>query len=361
MGIQFDRSRVMKKISFRSIKDTGPSASALRLVLSGSASAVLVALAALLLSKQPGTAMKAFFITPFASATAFLSMLELAAPLALCALGVVISFRAGHFSLGGEGQAYAGSFAAALFALFMPGASGFFAVVMAFALGALAGALVAAIPAAGSRFAGTEVLLSSLLVSQGFIYLIDWAISGPLRDSSRNLIAMPPVPEAMLLPRLAPPSTLSPAPFLALAMCFLASFYFERTRTGSAHDLYGRNSRFAKLQGYNTRLFSWLPIVASGAFHGLAGAVMVLGLRGSAIRGMSGGIGWSAIGVSLIASSKPSALFAAAFLFAWLDAGARQASILAELPADSGMAIKAMVILVIGIRPALMKLKRRHL
>lgn len=349
----------MKHFSFRTIKDTDKSSSLLKLLISGSTAILLVFVAAFLLTKNTQTALKAFFVLPFSSGMAIFSMIELAAPLAICSLGVLVSFRAGHFSLGGEGQAYAGSFTAAAFALLVPGASGFLPVIIALFLGALAGSLVAAIPALGRRFAGTEVLLSSLLVSQGFIYLIDWAISGPLRDTTRNLIALPPVPDSMLLPRLAPPSTLSPSSFLALFLCLLGSFYFNRTKTGAMHDLYGRNSNFAALQGYNVKAFSWLPIICTGALHGLAGGLMTLGLRGTAIRGMSGGIGWSAIGVSLIASSRPSALFPASLLFAWLDAGARQAAILAELAPDSGTAIKAIVILVIGIKPVIKKFRKK--
>ena len=38
----------------------------------------------------------------------FPSILEAAAPLAVCALGALMAFRAGHFTLGGEGQLCAG-------------------------------------------------------------------------------------------------------------------------------------------------------------------------------------------------------------------------------------------------------------
>ena len=42
----------------------------------------------------------------------------------------------------------------------------------------------------------------------------------------------------------------------------------------------------------------------------------------------------------------------AAVLFAWLDAGARQASILSDLPPDAAMVIKALVIMIATARPA---------
>lgn len=313
---------------------------------------VLAAMAAAVLSGDPAMALKAFFIAPFLNASSFLSMLELSAPLALCALGVIVTFRAGHYSLGGEGQAYAGSFAAAAagYAGFLGAGSA--ATIVAIIAGAAAGAAVAALPAAGKRFAGADVLLTSILVSQGAIFVVDWAIGGPLRDQTGNLIAMPALQRGILLTRLAPPSTLTIAPFVVIVLCLIAAFYFDRTRSGAAHDLYGRNPRFAALQGYDVQRLAWLPVIVAGMLHGLAGAFMVLGAKGTALRGMSGGIGWSAIGVALVAGSRPAAVPVAAMLFAWLDSGARQAAVLSDLPPDAGLAIKALVILVVSARPS---------
>ncbi|MDX9898542.1 MAG: hypothetical protein RBT62_06460 [Spirochaetia bacterium] len=340
----------MKGFAIHTVKDGGGSGSSRRLAVAFLTAIALAALAASSLSGDPGTTLRAFFITPFVNPSAMLNMLELSGPLMLCALGVIVTFRAGHYSLGGEGQAYAGSFAAALVGYCGMAGSGLGCTMLALLAGALAGAAIAAFPAMGKRYAGADVLLTSILVSQGSIFLIDWAIAGPFRDTSGNLIAMPALSKAILMPRLAPPSTLTVAPMAALALCLVVSFYFERTRAGAAHDLYGGNPRFAELQGYDIKRLSWMPIVASGVFHGLAGAFMVLGAKGTALRGMSGGIGWSAIGVALVAGSRPAALPLAALLFSWLDSGARQAAVLSDLPPDAGMAIKALVILIVSAR-----------
>ena len=87
-----------------------------RLLFAIALSSALAALSSVLLSSEPEAALSAFFLSPFASARSLLSMLELASPLALCAVGVLLSFRAGHYALGGEGQVYAGALGAALFA-----------------------------------------------------------------------------------------------------------------------------------------------------------------------------------------------------------------------------------------------------
>ncbi|MBN2874271.1 MAG: ABC transporter permease [Spirochaetales bacterium] len=334
------------------IKDVGGIKPALKLTIALGSAVCLAALSAFILSREPFAALRAFFLVPFSVQSTFLSMIEASAPLALCSLGVVVTFRAGHYSLGGEGQAYAGAVAATAIAQASAAHAGSGATLLAIVGAAAAGSIVAAIPAAGKRYAGADVLLTSILVSQGVIFSMDWLIGGPLRDSSINLVAMKAIPSATLLVRLAPPATLTMSPLLALALCYAGWWYFERSRAGAAHDMYGKNPRFAGLQGYNEAVFAWAPIVIAGALHGVAGAVMSLGFMGTAIRGMSGGIGWSAIGSALVAGSNPAALPFSALLFSWLDAGARQAAVLADLPPDSGQVIKAVVILTVSARPA---------
>lgn len=354
------RPDLRTRFLIETIHDAGGTRAAVRLAAALASAATLAALAAAFLSSEPSSALRAFFLAPFGTEAAFLSTLELAAPLAVCALGVIVSFRAGHYSLGGEGQAYAGSFAAALAAPVLYEALGPASVSLSILIGAAAGALVAAPSAIGKRLAGADVLLTSILVSQGVIFAVDWAIGGPFRDRSSNLVAMEALPRGALLPRLAPPSTLTAASIVALAACLAAAFYFDRTRSGAAHDLYGRNQRFAELQGFDVARLSWAPIIVAGVLHGAAGAMMALGARATAIRGMSGGIGWSAIGAALVAGSRPQALPFAAVLFAWLDSGSRQASILSDLPPDAGQAIKAVVILAVSARPAIAAIRRRR-
>jgi simple sugar transport system permease protein len=325
------------------------SGSVLRLLVAGSFAAVLAAGFAAFSGSNPVQGLRAFFVLPFLSRTVFLSMLESAAPLGLCALGAVSAFRAGHFSLGGEGQAYIGALAAALVGA--SGIEGLPGLGWALLAGAAAGVLVAMLPALGKRFADADVLLTSFLISYAVVLGTDWAIAVPLRDVTNNLVALPPVQPSALLPRLALPSSLTPMPLVFIGLCLLSWFFFEHTRTGAMMDLYGRNRLFATLQGYPVKLFAWAPILAAGAFHGLAGASLALGANGTAIRGMSGGIGWSAIGVALVAGNKPAAIPLAALLFAWLDAGSRQASILTDVNPDASLVIKALVLILITARP----------
>ncbi len=332
-----------------------------RLAIAVFGSVILAAAAIFIVSAEPERALRVFFLMPFSARNVFLGMIELAAPLVLCALGTIVAFRAGQFSLGGEGQLYAGACLAALVGASpivgaMPWPAGASALVLA--AGAFGGILVALPSALGKRFADADVLLTSFLLSQAAMLVVDGLIGGSLRDSSNNLVAMAPVYPGSLLPRLARPSSLTVAPIIALAFTLVFAIALDRTRSGRMLSLYGKNPLFAEIQGFPVNKFSLYPMIVSGAMHGLAGACMVLGLNGTAVRGMSGGVGWGAIGVALIAAGKPAAAPFAALVFVWLDAGARQSSVLSDIPYDISVVIKALVIIVISARPALLGVKK---
>lgn len=312
----------------------------------------LAAFYALAASATPGRALGAFFLGPFSSAYSFLSLLDQASPLLLCALGAAVAFRSGAFNLGGEGQAALGALSAALVlgagsrAGLAGGAAPLFILALALLAAAAAGALLALLSALGERLAGAEVLLTSFLLSQAAVIGVDWAVAGPLRDPASNLLAMPALPRELLLPRVAPPAPLNAGVFVSLALCLAAAFLLGRTRAGYELDLRGESPAFARAQGLSQSLSVW-PLALSGGLHGLAGALLVAGAAGRAVKGMTGGIGWNGISVALVAGANPLAALPASVFFAWLDSGARSASILADLSPDSSAVMKAAVLFLV--------------
>jgi riboflavin transport system permease protein len=321
--------------------------------------AMLVAvLYALVASADPSMALKAFFIGPFANRYSFLAMLESSAPLLVCALGACIAFRAGAFNLGGEGQVAVGTLAAALAISALERISGLPPIVClaaAITAAAAAGAMLALLSSIAERYTGAEVMLTSFLLAQAAVIVVDWAIGGPLRDSGANLLGMPMVPERLRLPRLAPPSPLTVAfPFsVALALCTI--FMTKGTRVGMELRLLGKNSVFARAVGFSPRLGA-LAMAMSGALAGIAGSFLVLGQAGRAIKGMTGGIGWNGLAAALIAGSDGIGALPVALFFSWFDSGSRQAAMLVDLSPDFSSILKAAALFLItaklaGIEP----------
>ncbi len=303
-----------------------------------------------LASEHPAEALKAFFLSTLSNSTVFLNLLEQAAAPAVCALGAALVFRSGDFNLGGEGQAYAGSVLSVLALLSasrLPGSAG---LAVGLLSGAFAGALVSFPSALSRRKTGADALLSTFLVSQAVLLALDWAVAGPLRDPASNLMATRVIERAFRLPRLFPPSTISPALILAAAFAAGMDRFLRMSRRGMELTMYGKNPEFARSIGFRVADCAFWPLVASGALHGIAGALLALGGNGRAVRGMTGGIGWNGISIALVAANDPRWVLPAALFFSWLDAGSRQASILADLPVDVGVVSKALVLLLATAR-----------
>jgi simple sugar transport system permease protein len=316
------------------------------------ASLVFAALYAIVASSNPLSALRAFFLLPFSSAYSFFSLLETTAPLLACALGACIAFRAGAFNLGGEGQASVGCLAAALAVSALSGIRNLpssLGIVFIIAVAAVSGALLALCSAVAERKTGAQVMLTSFLFAQAASICVDWAVGGPLKDPSSNLLAMPVVPDRFRLCLLAPPSPLSLALPISLVLAVAMVFFTRGTRKGVELKLLGKNPAFARAIGLPPRLGDW-AMAASGALAGIAGAFLVLGQAGRAVKGMTGGVGWNGLAVALIAGSDSIGALPAALFFAWLDSGARQAAMLADLSPDASSVLKGIALFLITMR-----------
>jgi riboflavin transport system permease protein len=323
----------MSRISSRSISRLAALAAAL----------VFAALYALIASADPIKALSAFFLGPFSNRYSFFALLESSAPLLACALGACIAFRAGAFNLGGEGQASVGTLAAALAVGALdraPNLPPALVMAAAIAAAAAAGAALAFLSAAAERYTGAEVMLTSFLLAQAAIIVVDWAIGGPLKDPSANLLGMAAVPDRLRFPRIAPPSPLSLAFPLAVALALCTVFFTKATRSGTELWLLGKNPAFARSVGLSPSLGSW-AMAASGALAGIAGAFLVLGQAGRAVKGMTGGVGWNGLAAALIAGTGGLGALPAALFFSWLDSGSRQAAMLADLSPDASSILMA--------------------
>jgi riboflavin transport system permease protein len=319
-----------------------------RLAALGAALA-FAALYALAASREPRDALSAFFLGPFANSYTFLAMLESSAPLLACTLGACIAFRAGAFNLGGEGQASLGCLAAALAVAVLekaPGLPPAIAIAAIVATAAAAGAGLALLSAIAERRTGAQVMLTSFLFAQAAIIAVDWSLGGPLKDPSSSLLGMAAVPRNFRLPLLAAPSPLSLAFPISVLLALATVFFTRATRAGVELRILGKNPVFARAAGLSPRLGS-RAMAASGALAGAAGSLLVLGQAGRAVKGMTGGVGWNGLAAAIIAGTDGLGALPAALFFAWLDAGSRQASILADLSPDSSSVLEAVALFLI--------------
>jgi simple sugar transport system permease protein len=300
------------------------------------------AVLAFLLSDTPGKTLYYFFLGPFRNRYSFGNMLNSAVPLILGGLGVSAAMKAGHLNLGGEGQIYAGAFTATVAALALAplGAAG---GLLAIAAGAFTPGLAAALSGLCKARWNTSELITTFLLSNALILTVNYLVAGPFLDPQTNLQSTRKISEALRLPPILPPSSLSVSLFAALAAVVIVQIFLEKTRPGYELRMAGNNEIFARYGGINTKVNTVLALFISGAFYGLAGALAVFGTYYATVKEFSSGLGWNALAAALVARFYPPAVIPASLFFAWIASGARAAAQNADVAAETVSIAQAVI------------------
>ena len=330
------------------------------------AAILLTVILILVNSPEPGKTAGAFFFGPWSSPWFLGNTLDGIALLLTASLGAAVAFRGGTFNIGGEGQIYLGGLAASLVLLagqdkFSSPLAAPVLLLSAAAAAMLSGGLMGGFSGLLKKKLGMNEIITTFLFSSALIPLADYLIKGPLRDPRGNLLALPAFSRELVLARLLPPSNLSVSFIFALLLVLAGHVFINRTYRGYQFRISGAVPDFARYGGIDPEK-AWIPALAmSGALSALAGFFAVAGTYGRCHAGFSGGLGWSAIAVALIAGNRPLALLPAALVYGWLKSGSDSAMLAAGLNLETSSFIQAAVLLLATARfgvPALMRGKK---
>jgi ABC-type uncharacterized transport system permease subunit len=131
---------------------------------------ILGAIIMLISGQDPISGYQAMLKTAFQSPKSIGEIFVTAAPLILTALGFAVANSAGFFNIGLSGQALCGWVASIWVALSMPEASRWAVLPLAVIVGALAGAVAAAIPGFLRAFFGTSEVIVTIMLNYVFLY-----------------------------------------------------------------------------------------------------------------------------------------------------------------------------------------------
>ncbi|MDR0706827.1 MAG: ABC transporter permease [Treponema sp.] len=295
---------------------------------------------------EPAAAMSAFFIGPWNGVWFSGNTLDAVTLLLTAALGAVAAFQGGCFNLGGEGQIYIGGLAAALALLNLPSVAGMSLWAAAF-IAITAGGIMGFISGFLKKAAGANEIITSFLLSGALAPVADYLLAGPLRDPSGNLLATKALPRLL---RILPPSNLSVSFVISLLLVATGHFFINTTVLGYRLKIAGSNPAFAHYAGIEASHY-WMPSMAlSGALSGLAGFFAVAGTYGRCHMGFSGGLGWNAIAVALVARNRPLLLIPAALVYAALEQGSQSAMLAIGLRFETSAFIQAAALLFAAIQ-----------
>lgn len=303
-----------------------------------------------------------FFVTPFSNRYVAGNLIADSVPLMIAGLGILIAFSSRNFNLGGEGQIYSGALAAVSVALAIQEHASPAAVwILGAGAGLLTGAILGGFSGMLKAVWRISEMIASFLLSAIAIAVTDFLVAGPLQDPNSNFQTTREIAPRLLLPGILQPSKLDVSLFVALLLIAAAGFAGKRSRIGFELRICGENEEFARYCGIRVPAYQAGAMAVSGALHGLAGALLVIGSQGRLIRGFSGGLGWSAITVALLAQNSEAGIIPAALFIAFLKSGSDQIMIGSGLPSEIAALLQAAIMLVITMQtiPLVRRMKNK--
>jgi ABC-type uncharacterized transport system permease subunit len=300
----------------------------------------------------------AFVDGAFGSSYAVGASLNRAGDLALVGLGFIVANTARLTNIGGEGQIALGGIAAAALALYPPVNSLPFhlAIIVPLVAAMLAGAAWAATAGGLKVMAGTNEVISTLLLSFVGVWLLYWCVQSthllrqPMNDSG-TLPQSLPIPLASQLGMVfADPSQPLHWGAVAVLPLALAVSVFQRYSSLAIRlRAVGLNDVVAYRLGIPRGRMIFGAMAFAGAFGGLAGACMLLGEQGVLKGGLSSGYGFDGLVVGLLARGSPLGVLAVALFFGFLRSGGIGMEIEAAVPSAIVVIVQgATVVLLAG-------------
>lgn len=249
----------------------------------------------------------------------FLVTLQMMSPLLFTGLAVAISFRAGLWNIGAEGQMIMGALAAGIagYTLDLPA----FLHIPVCLLAAFAGGLAwALIPALLRVWLNLNELVVCLMLNP-IALLLSGYVSTHLLKAPGPTNKLPDIAGTAMLPTFSFYSQVNAGFVIGLALCFVLAIVNASTRKGFEWKIMGLNPRFAYYGGIRVPLQAVGVLLLSGGIAGLGGAEQVLGEYRAFYDNFSPGYGFDGIAVAMLANFNPLGVVLAAFLFGALNGG----------------------------------------
>mgnify|MGYP001046110454 FL=1 len=266
------------------------------------AALIVTSLILILFQTSPKDALAAMIEGSFKDSAKVLKVLAFLVPLLLASAGLLVTFTAGLWNIGVEGQIILGAIMASWVALKIDLPTPLqitLEILAAMAGGALWAALVAVLKTRG----GVSEIFSGLALNNLAIILTNYLISGPWQPPEGGTFrGTQPFADNALLPLLGE-SRFSPLSLVFALVAFaLVVVALRGTFWGLKLKALGKNPRSAFLLGVSSEREVIYALMFCGALAGLGGAVRVLSWFDSLRQSISGGIGFLALLVVMLAS-----------------------------------------------------------
>jgi ABC-type uncharacterized transport system permease subunit len=275
-------------------------------------------------------------------------------PILFTGLAVALSFRAGIFNVGAEGQLYAGAALGAAIALAPLGIPGVVQVTLALVGGMVGGALWALVPGYLRAYRGVSEVVTTLMLNFVGILLVSYLvdpIDGPIGQHGAAYAQSLPIQKVAELPILIRGTSLHAGLILGIALAVGLFVLIGYTPLGFRLRMLGSNPLAARFAGLRSAREIMTVMLLSGGIAGLAGAVEVIGLRYRLYDHFSPGYGYDGIAVALLGGSNPIGVIFSSGFFGALRAGANSMQQATGIETSVVLSIQALTILFVILGP----------
>ncbi len=286
----------------------------------------------------------------FGSSNNLVAVLITCSPLLLTTAGVLITFAAGLWNIGVEGQMVLGAIFAtwALRLLQDTGLPPGLIIVAGLIFGMIGGALWAVIAGALKTFGGVNEIFGGLGLNFVATALTIYLVFGPWkRPGVGSMSGTQPFDETLWLPTFAN-TGLSPWG-LGLSILMVIGIYLllRGTYFGLKLKAVGRNIKAAFLLGVPTWQYSLLAFLLCGALVGLAGAIQVEAVYHRLLPNISTGFGFLGLLVAMLINYQAIWVIPIAFLFAALNVGSVQLQIIYKMDSSFAGVLQDLLVLLV--------------
>jgi ABC-type uncharacterized transport system permease subunit len=247
-------------------------------------------------------------------------------PLLLIAAGLVVSFQAGVWNLGTDGQFLLAAMSTAALSPVLIGIMPWgLAIAISLLVAVIVGAMWSLMPAFLKASYGINEIITSLMMSFLGISLASVLIKIPFRDPSTSVpqTLVLPVPER--LPRLFG-TTIHSGIVIAVVAVVLVHVLMTRTSFGLKLRIVGANPRAAAHAGLSVAKLTFATFALSAALAALAGAVEILGVQGTMRADWNPAYGLLVVPLVFLARFHAAGLIAFTLFFAVLMIGGESAA-----------------------------------
>ncbi|WP_084403087.1 ABC transporter permease [Schaalia suimastitidis] len=276
-------------------------------------------------------------------------------PLIIAGLAIAVSFTAGMFNIGVQGQLMMGAVLGGFIGFYWELPAGLH-MIAAICGAVIGGALWGLIPGIlRAKLHANEVIVTIMLNSVA-VFLVQFLLTrklfygeGGIPSKSQKILSSAWYPQI-----LGSSFRLHLGFIVALLAAVFVWWLLKRSTFGFELRAAGANPSAARTAGINVPRVLMLTLVLSGALAGLAGTSPILGTEKVITGSVAGSYGFDAITVALLGKSTPLGVVLAGILFGGLSAGGAvmQASS-AQIPVDIVQITQAIIVLLIAASEAI--------